>query len=182
LVDIGITPDQGTFADVLLLMCLFRESPPITAREQSENDENKNRVVNRGRQPDLHLLAHNRELPFRPLAHELFDDMQPFAEMLDAAYGGERYSTTMQNLRTRIDHPDTTPSAQVLSAMREQGGLSNYALNLAKQHTASLQAQVLDAASQARFSASIEASWQKQQQLEAQEQGSFEDFVANYYA
>jgi glutamate--cysteine ligase len=88
----------------------------------------------------------------------------------------------MQNLRTRIDHPDTTPSAQVLSAMREQGGLSNYALNLAKQHTASLQAQVLDAASQARFSASIEASWQKQQQLEAQEQGSFEDFVANYYA
>jgi glutamate--cysteine ligase len=182
LVDIGITPDQGTFADVLLLMCLFRESPPITAREQSENDENKNRVVNRGRQPDLHLLAHNREQPFRPLAHELFDDMQPFAEMLDAAYGGNRYSTTMQNLRTRIDHPDTTPSAQVLSAMRELGGFSNYALHLAQQHTASLQAQALDAASQARFSASIGASWQKQQQLEAQEQGSFEEFVAHYYA
>ena len=182
LVDIGITPDQGTFADVLLLMCLFRESPPITAREQSENDENKNRVVNRGRQPDLHLLAHNRELPFRPLAHELFDDMQPFAEMLDAAYGGDRYSATMQNLRTRIDHPDTTPSAQVLTRMREQGGLSNYALQLAKQHTAGLQAQALDAPTLARFSASIEASWQKQQQLEAQEQGSFEDFVARYYA
>jgi len=182
LVDIGITPDQGTFADVLLLMCLFRESPPITAREQSENDENKNRVVNRGRQPDLHLLAHNREQPFSPLAHELFDDMQPFAEMLDAAYGGDRYSTTMQNLRTRIDHPDTTPSAQVLSAMRELGGFSNYALHLAQQHTASLQAQTLDAATLARFSASIETSWQKQQQLEAQEQGSFEDFVARYYA
>lgn len=182
LVDIGITPDQGTFADVLLLMCLFRESPPITAREQSENDENKNRVVNRGRQLDLHLLAHNRELPFRPLAHELFDDMQPFAEMLDAAYGGDRYSATMQNLRTRIDHPDTTPSAQVLSEIREQGGFSNYALHLAKQHTVGLQTQALDTATLARFSASIEASWQKQQQLEAQEQGSFEDFVARYYA
>jgi hypothetical protein len=24
----------------------------------------------------------------RPLAHELFDDMAPFAEMLDTAYGG----------------------------------------------------------------------------------------------
>jgi glutamate--cysteine ligase len=128
------------------------------------------------------LLAHNREQPFRPLAHELFDDMQPFAEMLDAAYGGDRYSATMQNLRTRIDHPDTTPSAQVLSAMRELGGFSNYALHLAQQHTASLQAQPLDVASQARFSASIEVSWQKQRQLEAQEQGSFEDFVARYYA
>ncbi len=181
-VDIGITPDQGTFADVLLLMCLFRESPPITAREQSENDENKNRVVNRGRQPDLHLLAHNREQPFRPLAHELFDDMQPFAEMLDAAYGGKRYSTTMQNLRTRIDHPDTTPSAQVLSQMREQGGFSNCALHLAQRHTAGLQAQAIDTATQAHFAASVKASWQKQQQLEAQEQGSFEDFVARYYA
>ena len=181
-VDIGITPDQGTFADVLLLMCLFRESPPITAREQSENDENKNRVVNRGRQPDLHLLAHNREQPFRPLAHELFDDMQPFAEMLDAAYGGDRYSATMQNLRTRIDHPDTTPSAKVLSEIREQGGFFKHAMHLAKQHTAGLQAQSLDEATKARFIASVHESHQKQQQLEVHEQGSFEDFVARYYA
>ena len=121
MVDIGITPEQGSFADVLLLMCLFRDSPPISAREQGENDENKRRVVNRGRQPDLHLLAHNREQPFRPLAHELFDDMQPFAEMLDAAYADTRYSATMQSLRQRIDNPETTPSAQVLAATREHG-------------------------------------------------------------
>ena len=181
-VDIGITPDQGIFADVLLMMCLFRDSPPITSREQSENDENKNRVVNRGRQPDLQLLAHNREQPFRPLAHGLFDDMQPFAEMLDAAYGGNRYSTTMQNLRTRIDHPDTTPSAQVLAQIHEQGGFFKHAMHLSNLHTHSLQAQTLDAATQARFHASIEASLQAQKQAQENDQGSFEDFVAHYYA
>ena len=37
LVGIGITPEQGKFADVLMLMWLFRDSPPITSREQSEN-------------------------------------------------------------------------------------------------------------------------------------------------
>ena len=110
------------------------------------------------------------------------DTERRFAEMLDAAYGGKRYSTTMQNLRTRIDHPDTTPSAQVLSQMREQGGFSNCALHLAQRHTAGLQAQAIDTATQAHFAASVKASWQKQQQLEAQEQGSFEDFVARYYA
>ena len=47
-VDIGITPEQSTFADVLLMMCLFRDSPPITSREQAENDENKRRIVNHG--------------------------------------------------------------------------------------------------------------------------------------
>ncbi|NBT54483.1 MAG: hypothetical protein EBT05_06260, partial [Betaproteobacteria bacterium] len=48
-IDIGIAPEQGTFADMFLLMCLFRDSPPISSREQAENDENKRRVVNHGR-------------------------------------------------------------------------------------------------------------------------------------
>jgi glutamate--cysteine ligase len=182
LVDIGITPEQGTFADVLLLMCLFRDSPPITSREQSENDENKRRVVNRGRQPDLHLLVHNREQPFRPLAHELFDDMLPFAEMLDTAYGGARYVTTLQTLRKRIDDPDTTPSAQILAASREHGGFFKYAMQLSQQHKQALLAQPLDAATQARFAASVEKSLHEQQQLEASDQGNFEDYVAQYYA
>jgi glutamate--cysteine ligase len=181
-IDIGIAPEQSTFADVLLMMCLFRDSPPISAREQGENDENKNRVVNRGRQPDLHLLVHNREQPFRPLAHELFDDMQPFAEMLDAAYGGDRYGTTMQSLRTRINNPDTTPSAQVLAGVKAQGGFFKHAMHLAQQHTRSLQAQPLDAAETAKFTASVETSLRQQRELEATDQGSFEDFVARYYA
>jgi glutamate--cysteine ligase len=181
-VDIGITPEQSTFADVLLLMCLFRDSPPITSREQSENDENKRRVVNHGRQPDLHLLAHNREQAFRPLAHELFDDMQPFAEMLDTAYGGQRYGTTMQGLRSRIDQPDSTPSAQVLAGAREAGGFFNFTLQQSQQHQRQLLAQPLDPASDAKFVLSVQNSLQEQQRLEAREQGGFEDFVASYYA
>ena len=69
-------------------MCLFGDSPPISTREQGENDENKRRIVNRGRQTNLHLMMHNREQPFRPMAHELFEDMAPFAAMLDTV---ERY-------------------------------------------------------------------------------------------
>jgi len=181
-IDIGIAPAQSTFADVLLLMCLFRDSPPITSREKSENDENKSRVVSRGRQPDLHLLAHNRELPFRPLAHELFDDMQPFAEMLDAAYGGQRYASTMQALRSRIDEPDSTPSAQVLAATREHGGFSNFAMHMAQQHAQTLQAQPLEAGTAGKFAESVDASWAMQQQLDDTAQESFDDFVAHYYA
>ena len=181
-IDIGIAPEQGTFADVLLLMCLFRDSPPITSREQSENDENKHRIVNYGRQPGLQLLVHNREQPFRSLAHELFDDMQPFADMLDAAYGGQRYSSTMQGLRTRIDQPDSTPSAQVLEAARTQGGFFNFGMQMARQHTQTLQAEALDAATTAKFVASVKDSLQAQQKIDAAEQGSFEAFVAQYFA
>ncbi len=180
--DIGIAPEQSIFADVLLLMCLFRDSPAITAREQSENDENKRRVVNRGRQPDLQLLAHNREQAFRPLAHQLFDELQPFAEMLDRAYGGSHYSATLKELRLRIDQPDSTPSARILEAAREHGGYFRYTMQLSQQHTQSLQATALDAATIARFVASVADSQQAQQQLEAVEQGSFDDYIERYYA
>ena len=182
MVDIGITPEQSVFADVLLLMCLFRDSPPISSREQSENDENKNRIVNRGRQPDLHLLAHNGEYPFRPMAHELFDDMAPFAEMLDAAYGGDHYAKVMQQLRQRIDDPDLTPSAQVLEAAREHRGYFKYTLFASQQHKQALLAQPLDAETQARFENSARESLALQEHIEATEQGSFEEYVARYYA
>jgi glutamate--cysteine ligase len=181
MVDIGILPEQSTFADVLLLMCLFRDSPPISAREQAENDDNKRRIVNRGRQPDLHLLVHNREQPFRPIAHELFDDMAPFAQMLDAAYGGNNYVNTMATLRQRIDNPDLTPSAQVLAAAREAGGYFKYAKQMAELHHANLLADPLEVATTARFEASVVDSLAEQRALEAADTVSFEDYVAAYY-
>ena len=39
----------------------------------------------------------------RPLAHALFDDMLPFAAMLDSAYGGTGYAETLRQLRERIE-------------------------------------------------------------------------------
>ena len=182
MVDIGITPEQGTFADVLLLMCLFRDSPPISSREQSENDENKRRIVNRGRQPDLHLLVHNHEQPFRPMAHELFDEMGPFAQMLDSAYGGTRYASTMAGLRQRIDNPDLTPSAQVLDAAREHGGFFKYAMFASQQHKQALLADPLEGSTLERFLTSVQDSLTLQERIEARDEGSFEDYVANYYA
>jgi len=181
-IDIGIAPEQSLFADTLLLMCLFRDSPPITSREQGENDENKRRVVTRGRQPDLQLLLHNREQPLRALAHELFDDMAPFAEMLDAAYGSRRYQQAMQALRQRIDQPDSTPSAQVIEAVKQHCGYFDFAFAMSRAHTQALQAAALSDETVARFKAATQASMQAQAQTDGQAQAPFEDFVAAYYA
>jgi len=180
-IDIGIAPEQSLFADVLLLMCLFRDSPPISCREQSENDENKHRVVTRGRQPDLQLLMHNREQPLQPLAHTLFDDMAPFADMLDSAYGGRQYQQAMHSLRQRIDQPELTPSAQVLAALAEHGGYFDFALKMAQKHTHSLQAHPLAPASLAQFTDSVSASHSALKSIEQQDQLPFADFVAHYF-
>ena len=159
---------------------LFRS--PITSREQSENAENKRRVVTRGREPDLKLLVHNTEQAMRPMAHELFDDMQPVATILDAAYGGTGYTATLAQLRKRIDTPDTTPSAQVLAGIQQHGGLVPYTLHLSQQHHQSLLGQALDDATNAKFSAAAADSLHAQKALEAKPQIPFEDYVAHYYA
>ncbi len=182
LIDIGIAPEQSTFADAFLMMCLLRDSPPITSREQSENDENKRRVVTRGREPDLKLLVHNTEQAMRPMAHELFDDMQLFAAILDTAYGGNRYTATLAALRGRIDQPDTTPSAQVLAGVHAHGGLVPYTLHLSQQHHKSLLGQPLDSATTEKFNAAAINSLQEQKALEAKPQIPFEDYVAQYYS
>jgi glutamate--cysteine ligase len=184
-IDIGIAPEQGLFADTLLLMCLLRTSPPITAREQGENDENKHRVVTRGRQPGLQLLLHNREQPLQALAHELFEDMAPFAAMLDSAYGGSGHTQALQQLRQRIDQPELTPSARVIEAIREHGSYFDFAFEMSQAHTQSLQTQPLDAATQAHFAQSVHRSLQQQKQGDADDAARgqrFEDFVAAYYA
>ena len=182
MVDIGIAPEQSLFADAFLLMCLFRDSPPITAREQAENDENKRRIVSRGRQPGLQLHLHNREQPFRDLAQELFDDMLPFAAMLDSAWGGESYSGALQSLRRRIDDPDSTPSAQVLEQCRAMDGYFPAVMQWSQQHKQSLLAQPLDQVTRSRFELSVQESLRAQRELETQPQGSFEDYVTRYFA
>ncbi len=179
---IGIAPEQILFADVLLLMCLLRDSPPISPREHSENDENKHRVVTRGRQPGLRLLLHNREQTLHTLAHELFDDMAPFAARLDNAYGGCHYQRAMQDLRLRIDEPARTPSAQVLEAVRRHGSYFDFAMAQAINHTRTLQAQMPDAAMLARLNDSVTVSHREHERREALPQEPFETCVAHYFS
>ncbi len=179
---IGVNADMIRFADVLLMMCLFRESPSITAREEAENKENKRRVVMQGRHPDLTLLLHNREHEFRTVAHELFNDMQAFAVMLDMAYDGEAYQQCMQMLRARIDEPESTPSAAMLRGARDHGGYFVYAEALARQHRQSLLAQPLSVADEKTFADMAAQSRAEQAAIDAAPQEPFETYLARYYA
>jgi glutamate--cysteine ligase len=102
--------------------------------------------------------------------------------MLDVAYGGRRYQGALQDLRSRIDQPETTPSAQVLEAVKKQGSYFNFAFEMSKTHTQNLQAVGLEAELQDKFKTSVQASLAAQQQVDAAPEGPFEDFVAAYFA
>jgi glutamate--cysteine ligase len=108
--------------------------------------------------------------------------MAPFAAMLDTAYSGQRYQSALQALRQRIDQPESTPSAQVIEAVKKQGSYFNFAMDLSKAHTQSLQALALDPLTQEKFRDSVKTSLTEQARIDAQPQGSFDSYVAAYYA
>jgi glutamate--cysteine ligase len=53
---LGINEAQLHFLEALLLYCLFADSPPISAVERVEIDQNEMRVAHRGREPGLNLM------------------------------------------------------------------------------------------------------------------------------
>lgn len=83
---------------------------------------------------------------------------------------------------TRIDHPETKPSAQVLEAAKEHKGFFKFAIAQAREHHATLLAEPLDAATLAKFETNAQSSLAEQKRLEAMPQKQFEDYLAGYYA
>ncbi len=71
--------------------------------------------------------------------------------------------------------------ARAPAAAREAGGYFEYAKKMAEMHHAGLLAEPLDAATMARFEASVLDSLAEQKALEASDRVSFEDYVAAYY-
>ena len=179
---VGVSRQQSAFIDCLLLHNLFCDSPDISAREDSENAENKRRVVDFGRHPDLRLIHDNREISLKRWAHQLFDELEPIAQLLDDAQDSGIHHTTLNQLRCWIDCPDDTLSGRIVTEIKDRGdGFYNVAYDYAKQHKQYFQSQQLKADVQAKFEQESKGSLTKRQQIEAESTGSFEDFLADYY-
>ncbi len=178
----GITREQSAFIDCLLLHNLLSSSEYISAREDSEIAENRRRVVEFGRHPDLRLIQDNREVSLRRLAFKLFDDLMPMAKLLDAAQDTNLHETVLNRYCCLIESPDDTLSGQIVSLIKQRGdGFFQFARFMAEEHATSLRNHDLSTAQEKTFTEEVSRSFEKQQQLEDNSVGSFADFLAAYY-
>ncbi|MCP4412797.1 MAG: glutamate--cysteine ligase, partial [Gammaproteobacteria bacterium] len=180
---IGFSSEQSEFVDCLLLHNLFTESPPITAREESEIQENKRRVVDYGRHPNLRLIHDNREISFVRWASTIFSELKQIAKLLDKSGDTKRYSTTINRLAEWIDNPERTYSARIVNEIHERGdGFFHLAMDYSQQHAKTLRQKTLSASEQQCFLDAAKQSHLKQQEMEQDTRMSFEQFLAAYYA
>ncbi|MEE4244014.1 MAG: glutamate--cysteine ligase [Kangiellaceae bacterium] len=180
---IGISQYQLNFIDVFLLHCLMHDSPLITERELAENKKNFSRVVKGGRDPEVYLWHENKQVALVDRLKQLFAEFELSANILDQAYQTDEFSSALECLNPLITNPELSLSGQIVMTIEKRNdGFFQYAYALSKRYGKELRSNPLDEQDYQTFADEARDSIDKQQQLEASEEISFEQFLANYFA
>lgn len=178
----GLNKAQARFVDTFLVYCLLENSPEISDDECRMLEENHSVIVNEGRKPGLLLQTPQGNLSREAWSHQLFDQLSAVAELLDRGLDTPEHQQALDLYRQSIDQPEKTPSAQVLSAVKSAGSFLNFATEQAQHQAESLKQESLDKARQALFGQLSDSSVQQQADIEAADQISFDQFLADYMA
>lgn len=178
----GITEEHMRFLESFLLFSLLAPSPPFSDREMAEVKHNLNIVAERGRDPQLKLRRAGEEILLRDWAHDILDSMAVGCELLDQE-GIPIYCSALQQQRDKVADSDLTPSARVLADMADnQEEFFHFALRMSQQHQQWFAEHGLTAERQAAFERAARESIERQGEIEAADDISFETFLDNYFA
>jgi glutamate--cysteine ligase len=181
---VGVNQNKLRFLEAFLALCLLKDSPPIGASEQGALDSNHVTVARRGREPGLELWREGSSVAMREWARELLDSMVGICEILDSGDAARPYSQALATQAAKIADVALTPSARL---MEELTATDESFFDLALRMSATHKAYFLDlyAPNQERlgeFGREAEESHAKQREIESSDRGSFEEYLARYFA
>ena len=180
---IGVEEDTMRFMEAFLIHCALDSSPPVSARERHESDENQRLVAVRGRDPSLRLRRTGASVPVFDWAREIVDAVAEIAEVLDASSSSRRYADAVESCRAALDDPQLLPSARVLEELRARSeAFFEFAMRKSEEHRATLLAAALPASRAAALEAEASASLRTQREIESADRLSFAEYLDRYFA
>jgi len=183
LLTLGVDETQIRFVDAFVMWCLLTESPWIPDEECDRLDDNRRRVVERGRDPALRLCQGDTPRSVADWGGEILDEMTRVAELLDLLEEGTPHRDAVAAMAPRLADPSLTPSGQLLARLRETGEeFSDAMLAIAREQADRLRAEPMDPAREALFEQLVETSHQQQGDIEDNDLEAFDDFLASYFA
>ncbi len=180
---LGINERQLYFLECFLLFCLLHESPIIGDYERKAIDENELRAAHRGRDPKLKLIRGNNTVSLVEWGGELLQEMNAVCELLDRSTDGMPYCVALQAQQQKVRDPELTPSAHMLSEMRDRGeGFFHFAERLSRTHQHFFRNLPLSESKQAYYDELAVKSLEDQQAWEAADEISFAEFLERYFS
>ncbi|HEY9278839.1 MAG TPA: glutamate--cysteine ligase [Eoetvoesiella sp.] len=181
---IGISAQTSYFMDAFLLCCAAEDSPMFpNAGFCQDSHDNFGLVAKEGRKPGLTLVRQSQPVSLADWGNDLLELIQPYAEILDSAYGVTDYTAAVNAQRIKLTDSEQTPSAQLLRQLRaEQISLHDFSLRQSRQHRDTLLATPLSKAQQEEFKQLTAESLLQQKQIEQSDREDFASYVARYHA
>lgn len=180
---VGIDLPEARFLDAFLLYCAFQESPQFDNTTCSDCSSNFMSVVKEGRRPGLQLQRDGQPVDLKEWAAELLEKIAPLAALLDASHGDDAHSKALDEQLAKVKDASLTPSAKVLASMVEhKESFSQFSMRQSLAHAEFFRSEPLSAEDQAAFEEKARSSLVQQTELEQNEVGDFDLFVASYQA
>ncbi|NCC28296.1 MAG: glutamate--cysteine ligase [Gammaproteobacteria bacterium] len=178
---VGISAEQIRVLETLMLYCLLLDSPRIGTRERREIDENQVRAAHRGREPGLELVRDHTAVALRVWASEILADMRGVAALLDGGSEGAHVQGVGRQSE-KVADPNETPSARILQIMRDRKeGFFAFARRYAESHRETFKQHSIDPERAALLDRLARESIAQQREIEAADDRSFDDFLADYF-
>jgi glutamate--cysteine ligase len=179
----GVNQNTMRFIEAFLVYCLLEDSPPLDEAGFEESRHNQTGVATRGRDPDFRLVRDGREIPLRAWASEMIEMVTGIAALIDRGEGGNSYLEAARHMKELVDEPDATPSARLLAELREQGmSFFDYAYATSHKHRDYFDAITpMPDERYSEFEAEVLRSIESQNEIEASDRISFDQYLANYF-
>lgn len=176
----GISAQQVRFLDAFLLYCLFSQCPQTSDTSCPEIRANQTDVIMNGRDPDLTLQRGDERVPFKTAASELIDAIMDTAQLLDKAHNSFEYSSAVYAQQAKVDDPRLTPSGQIMELVNAGDEFIKIASEQASKHQTHFASLEKNEEFHQQLASLAVQSLQKQQEVEASDTLSFDDFLVEY--
>ncbi len=181
----GLDEETLIFLDLLLLYCALVESPDFTFETCQFTQYNLQNTILYGRKPNLMMKDtrdNGREKPFKDLAIEMTDKLEPLACFLDKLQAKTPYSDNLKQQRRKIEDPTLTPSAKTINALKEYGDYTTFVQQKNAQWQKHFSASSLSDISRQAFENAAVNSLAQQAIIEQNDSLDFKHYLENYYS
>jgi glutamate--cysteine ligase len=180
---LGVSVHALHFIEALLAACLLSDSAPVYAEEQAAISHNQTVTARNGRNPALKLLRDGKEIRLHEWADEITGQLAGICAALDGDDPGRPYTASLSMQREAIADPGLTPSARILTEMREHGeSFFHFAKRLSTRHRDFFQGRALATGIANDLARQAQQSMLDQAALEASDKLSFDDYLQCYFS
>lgn len=179
---VGIQRDQLDFLDMLLILCLTKESPPINKKEAELLKENHKKIINFGRKPSLSIFSQENETLVRDLAKGLLEDMHEIAEEASSEIFQEKenlWAKSLEIQNKKIEDLRLTASGMVLERLIGDN-LSHEELGMEIANNNVKFFEDYHNSREGEFKREASSSKEKQKKIESKKDPAFEDYLEEF--